>query len=83
MSGSADHASAPTPAGTRGPGDKPASMGMPNIDERDLDCEVDDGERTTGTDETRSGARHHEGRGRDDEGGPRNVSIAAGSTGMK
>ena len=40
---------------------------MSNINEKDLCCRVNDGKRSTSTDEIRNGARHHEG-GEDDEG---------------
>ena len=84
MSDGADHASVPTPAGTREPGDELVSMGMPNIDERDLGRGVDGGERSTGTDETRSGARGHEGEGCEmTKETSRNASIAVGSAEMK
>ena len=44
-------------------------MGMPNIDDSDLDRRVDDGKRNTGTDETKNGAMDYEKEG-DDEGDP-------------
>ena len=82
MSSGADHTSIPTPTGTRGPENDPVSMGVPNIDERGLGHGVDD-QRSTGTDETRSGAREHDGRGRDDKETRRNTSIAVGSAEIK
>ena len=79
MSGGTDHTSVPTPAGTRGPGNGPVSMGISSIDERDLGRGVDNGERSTGTDETRSGARDYDGgRGRDDEGDPQECEHRSG-----
>ena len=38
----------------------PASMGTPNIDDGDLGRRVDDGKRSTGTDEIKNGAMGHE-----------------------
>ena len=52
-------------------------MGMPNIDDRDLGCRVDDGNRSTGTDEIKNGAMDHE-KGRDDEGDPREGELRIG-----
>ena len=46
----------------------PASMGMSNTDEKDLDCGAEDGGRSTDTDEIRNGARGSAGE-KDDEGG--------------
>ena len=60
---------------------EPASMEMPNIDERDLGRRVDDGKPSTGTDEIKNGAMDHE-KGGDDEGDPK-ASFAVGSAGMK
>ena len=44
-------------------------MRMPNIDDRDLGRRVDDGKRSTGTNEIKNGATNHE-KGEDDEGDP-------------
>ena len=41
-------------------GKEPVSMGMPNIDDRDLGRRVDDGSWSTGTDEIKNGAIEHE-----------------------
>ena len=51
VSGGANHTSVPIPTGTRGPGNEPVSMGMLNIDEKDLGLRADDGEWSTGTDD--------------------------------
>ena len=40
-------------------GNEPVSMGMPNIDDRDLDHRVDDGKRSSGTDGIKNGAMDH------------------------
>ena len=61
MSGDADHTSVTTPAGPIESGNDPAWMVIPDIDESDLGRGVNDDERSTGTDETRSGARDHDG----------------------
>ena len=50
-------------------GNEPASIGIPNIDDRDLGRRVDDGKRSTGTDEIKNGAMDHE-KGGEDEGYP-------------
>ena len=60
MSGGADHTSVPNPAGTKGPENDPVSMGMLNVD--NLGRGFDDGERSTGTNKARSGARDHDGK---------------------
>ena len=41
-------------------GNEPVSMGMPNIDDRDLGRRVDDGKRSTGSDEIKNEAMDHE-----------------------
>ena len=83
MSSSADYTiHVPIPAGTRGPGNEQVSMGIPNIDERDLDCRVGGGERSIDTDEIRNGAKDHKG-GEIMKETIRNASIAVGSAGMK
>ena len=66
-------------------GNEPASMGIPNTDDRDLGRRVDDDKRSTGTDEienggmeqwtTRKGERMKETR--------RKASFAVGSAEMK
>ena len=50
-------------------GNKPASMGMPKTDDRDLGRRVDDDKRSTGTDEIENGGMDHE-KGGEDEGDP-------------
>ena len=57
-------------------------MGMPNIDGRDLGRRVDDGKRSTGTDEIQNAAMYHEKVGCVKE-TRRKASFAAGSAGMK
>ena len=47
-------------------GNEPASMGMSNTDNRDLGRRVDDGKRSTGTDEVENGAMDHEKGGEDE-----------------
>ena len=50
-------------------GNESVSMGMPNIDDRDLGRRVDDGKRSTcSTEEIKNGAMDHE-KGGDDDGG--------------
>ena len=58
-------------------GDEPASMGMPNIDDRDLGRRIDDEKRSTGTDEIENEAMDHE-KGGDDEGGPQEGELCSG-----
>ena len=58
-------------------GNEPASMGMPNTDDRDLGRRVDDDKRSTGTDEIENGARDHE-KGGKDEGDPQEGEIRSG-----
>ena len=52
-------------------------MGMPNIDDRDLGPRVDDGKRSTGTDEIEDGAMDHEKEG-EDEGDPQEGELRSG-----
>ena len=58
-------------------GNEPASMGMPNIDDRDLGRRVDDGKRSTGTDEIKNGAMDHE-KGGEDEEDPQEGELRSG-----
>ena len=58
-------------------GNEPASMGMPNTDDRDLGRRVDDDKRSTGTDEIENGARDHD-KGGKDEGDPQDGEIRSG-----
>ena len=58
-------------------GNKPASMGMPNTDDRDLGRRVDDDIRSTGTDEIKNGAMDHE-KGGEDEGDPQEGELRSG-----
>ena len=83
LSGGADHASVPTHVGTRIPGNEPVTMGISNLDKRDLGRRVDDNKRSTGTDETRSEARDHDGGDKITKETLRNANSTAGSTGMK
>ena len=48
-------------------GNEPASMGIPNIDDRDLGRRVDNGKWSTGSDKINNGAMDHE-KGEEDEG---------------
>ena len=82
MSGGADHKNAQIPAGTRGPGNEPVSMGMPDNDEKDLGRKVDDVERITGADKIRNGARDHKGERMVKE-TSKNASLAVCSAGTK
>ena len=50
-------------------GNAAVSMGMPNIDDRDLGRRVDDGKRSAGTDGIKNGVMDYE-KGGDDEGDP-------------
>ena len=50
-------------------GNEPASMGMPNTDDRDLGRRVDDDKRSTGTVEIENGATDHNCGGAPTEGG--------------
>ena len=52
-------------------------MGTPNIDDRDLGRRVDDGKRSTGTDEIKKGAMYHE-KGGEDEGDPHEGELHSG-----
>ena len=47
-------------------GNEPVSIGIPNIDDRDLGRRVDDGKWSTDTDEIKNGAVDHEKGGNDD-----------------
>ena len=58
-------------------GNEPASMGMPNTDDRDLGPRVDDDKRSTGTDEIENGAMDHE-KGGEDEGDPQEGELCSG-----
>ena len=58
-------------------GNEPASMGMPNTDDRDLGRRVDDDKRSTGTDEIENGAMDHE-KGGEDEGDPQEGELRSG-----
>ena len=58
-------------------GNEPASMGMPNTDDRDLGRRVDDDKRSTGTDEIENGAMNHE-KGGEDEGDPQEGELCSG-----
>ena len=58
-------------------GNEPASMGMPNNDDRDLGRRVDDDIRSTGRDEIKNGAMDHE-KGGDDEGDPQEGELRSG-----
>ena len=55
--GAADRARVPKLTHPRGLVDEMASMGMMDTDERDLGDGVEDGERSIGAEETRSGPR--------------------------
>ena len=55
-------------------GNEPASMRMPNTDDRDLGRRVDDDKRSTGTDEIENGAMDHE-KGGEDEGDPQEGEL--------
>ena len=52
-------------------------MEMPSIDDRDLSRRVEDGKRSTGTDEIKNGAMGHEKWG-DDEGDPQKGELRSG-----
>ena len=52
-------------------------MGMPNIDDRDLGRRVDEGKRSTGTNEINNGAIDHE-KGGGDEGDPQEGKPRSG-----
>ena len=58
-------------------GNEPASMGMPNTDDRDLGRRVGDDKRSTGTDEIDNGAMDHE-KGGEDEGDPQEGVLCSG-----
>ena len=58
-------------------GNEPASMGMPNTDDRDLGRRVDDDKRSTGTDEIENGAMDHE-KGGEDEEDPQEGELCSG-----
>ena len=58
-------------------GNEPASMGMPNTDDRDLGLRVDDHIRGTGMDEIKNGAMDHE-IGGEDEGDPQEGELRSG-----
>ena len=58
-------------------GNAQVSMGMPNIDDRDLGLRIDDGKRGTGTEEIKNRAMNHE-KGRDDEGDPQEGELCSG-----
>ena len=58
-------------------GNEPASMGMPNTDDRDLGRRVDDDIQSTGTDEIKNGAMDHE-KGGEDEGDPQEGELRSG-----
>ena len=58
-------------------GNEPASMGMPNTDDRDLGRRVDDEKRGTGMDEIENGAMDHE-KGGEDEGDPQEGELRSG-----
>ena len=57
-------------------GNEPASMGMPNTDDRDLGRRVDDDKRSTGTVEIENGATDHE-KGGEDEGDPQEGELCS------
>ena len=59
------------------PGNEPASMGMPNTDDRDLGRSVDGDKRSIGTDEIKNGAMDHL-KGGEDEGGPQEGELHSG-----
>ena len=61
-------------------GNEPASIGMPNTDDRDLVRRVDDDKRSTGTDEIKNGAMDHE-KGGEDEGDPQEGELGSGQRG--
>ena len=52
-------------------------MGTPNIDDGDLSRRVDDGKRSTGTDEIKNGAMDHE-KGGGGEGDPQESELPSG-----
>ena len=58
-------------------GNEPASMGLPNIDDRDLGRSVDDDKRSTGTGESKYGEMDHE-KGGEDEGDPQKGELRRG-----
>ena len=58
-------------------GNEPASVGMPNTDDRDLGRRVDDDKRSTGMDEIENGAMDHE-KGVEDEGDPQEGELRSG-----
>ena len=58
-------------------GNEPASMGMPNADDRDLGRRVDDDKRSTGTDEIENGAIDHE-KGGEAEGDSQEGELCSG-----
>ena len=58
-------------------GNEPASMGMPNTDDRDLGRRVDDDKRSTGTDEIENGTMDHE-KGGEDEGNLQEGELRSG-----
>ena len=57
-------------------GNEPASMGMPNTDDRDLGRRADDNKRSTCTDEIENGAMDHE-KGGEDEGDPQEGELCS------
>ena len=57
-------------------GNEPASIGMPNTDDRDLGRRVDDDKRSTGTVEIENGAMDHE-KGGEDEGDPQEGELCS------
>ena len=84
MSGGADHTNVPTPAGTRGPGNNSASIGIPNIDEKDWVAESTTANGAQA--QTEPGVEHGIMMGKGGEmtnKTRRNGSIAVGSFGMK
>ena len=63
-------------------GNKPVSMGMPNIDDRGLGRRADDDKRSTGTNEIKNGGMGHE-KGEGTKETRRKASFAAGSAEME
>ena len=60
-------------------GNEPASVGMPNADDRDPGRRIDDDKRSTGTDEIENGAMDHE-KGGEDEGDPQEGELRSGQS---
>ena len=58
-------------------GNEPVSLRMPNTDCRDLSRRVDDGKRSTSTDEIKNRAMDHE-KGEGDEGDPQEGELRSG-----